>query len=121
MGSDTFFLIGLCLLLVHEMDAIRLREWRMFVLLNSLSDERAYLYFTALHIPLYIGLFVGLFGTDGPNRTVVTVLSIFFVVHVALHLLFLRHPDNGFRSAFSWFLIVSCGVCGALQLLRSST
>lgn len=117
MIEHGFFVMGLSLLLVHELDAVRLREWRMFVILKDFGDDQAPLAFTALHVPLYLLLFLGLFGAATPNAVLITVLSAFFVVHSLLHVLFTRHPRNEFRSAFSWFLILGAGVCGGLELL----
>ena len=51
--SHPFFFLGFTVLLVHEMDAVRLGEWRIFPLLRSLRDETAYAAFTALHVPIY--------------------------------------------------------------------
>jgi hypothetical protein len=36
--SHPFFFVGFALLLVHEMDAVRLGEWKIFPLLRSLRD-----------------------------------------------------------------------------------
>ena len=30
------------LLLIHEMDAIRTKEWKMFIILKDMADETAY-------------------------------------------------------------------------------
>jgi hypothetical protein len=46
--------------------------------------------------------------------------QVFFVVHVGLHLLALRHPRNQFTTPLSWALIGGAGVCGALALLLGS-
>ena len=48
--SHPFFFLGFALLLVHEMDAVRLGEWRIFPLLRSLRDEAGYAAFAALHV-----------------------------------------------------------------------
>jgi len=112
-----FFLLGLCLLLTHEMDAVRVGEWGMFPFLSDLSEERGYAVFTAVHVPLYLLLFWSLLGgSDGINGGLVLVLDAFFVVHVLLHLLFVGHPNNRFKGAFSWVWILGAGVCGALDL-----
>jgi len=113
--QHVFFVVGLSLILTHEMDAIRLKEWKMFVVLSA----TAYVAFTALHIPLYILLFWGLFapGGAGIQSSLIAGLSMFFIVHTILHLLFLKHPDNQFTSVFSWLLIAGAGVAGMLDLL----
>ncbi|MEZ4644440.1 MAG: DUF6713 family protein [Chloroflexota bacterium] len=70
-----------------------------------------------IHIPLYLLLFWGLLGTDSPNANFMRGLDIFFAIHVGLHLLYLRHPQNEFTSLFSWALILGAGVFGLLDLL----
>lgn len=109
------FVIGLSLILTHEMDAIRLQEWRMFVFLSTMTDAVAYLVFTALHIPLYILLLWGLSAAS--STSLVVGLDLFFVVHTILHLLFLKHPHNQFTSPFSWALIAGAGAAGLLDLI----
>lgn len=55
----TLFIFMITLLLIHEMDAIRTKEWRMFIVLKDMPDEKAYKIFTLAHIPLYfIAIFV---------------------------------------------------------------
>ena len=113
--DHSFFLLGSCFLLVHEMDAIRAREWKIFPVLNALGDEAGYRVFAGLHVPVYALLLLGLVG--GANRGLVIGLDVFFIVHVFLHLIFYAHPENQFRSAFSYALILGAGVSGALDLL----
>ncbi len=60
MTEHYFFYIGLTFILIHEMDAVRLQEWKMFPILSGLNDQTGYLIFTSLHIPLYGLLFGGL-------------------------------------------------------------
>jgi hypothetical protein len=117
LSSHAFFLLGFCLLLVHEMDAIRCKEWRVFPLTSRMGAEAGYLVFTALHVPLYALLLYGLFGGDDMNRGLVIALDLFFIVHVFLHLAYLGHPEYRFRTAFSWALILGAGACGALDLI----
>jgi hypothetical protein len=44
-------------------------------------------------------------------------MDAFFVVHLALHVLFRNHPENRFGSAFSWSLIAGSGACGLVDLV----
>jgi len=117
MLSQPFFALGFALLLVHEMDAVRLGEWKIFPWLNTLGEEAGYRAFAALHVPLYALLFIALSAGDGGSRAIIVGLDAFFVVHVGLHVVFRNHPENRFRSVFSWALIVGAGACGALDLL----
>ena len=118
MTEHFFFLIGLCFLLTHEMDAIRCKEWRIFFAPSKIGDEAGYAIFTALHIPLYVLLLWGLIG-DGASRGLIYGLDMFFVVHVFLHIIFVKHPEYRFRSVFSWSLILGAGASGAADLLSS--
>jgi hypothetical protein len=108
-----FFYIGLAFILTHELDAVQMKEWRIFPLISFLDDKMGYWVFTALHIPLFVAFFYGL--RQNPNGTMYG-LDIFFMVHIGLHLLLLWHKKNLFTSFFSWFLIVGAGIFGALDL-----
>lgn len=124
MLTHPFFVLGFCLLLAHEMDAVRLKEWRILPVLSRLDDRSGYLAFVSLHVPLYAVLLWGLFGGDGVNRGLIFTLDAFFVVHGVLHLLFHRllfpnGPDDRLKSALSWALIWGAGACGAVDLLIS--
>jgi hypothetical protein len=114
--GDIFFYAGLSLILTHELDAVRRREWRIFPGLARLDDETGYALFTALHVPLFLALLWALFD-GGLERGLADGLSAFFVVHVGLHLLALRHPRNEFTGLLSWAAIGGAGLCGVLHLL----
>lgn len=112
-----FFFIALAFILAHEMDAIRCQEWTIFPLLSRLDDTTGYALFTILHVPLYLGVFWGLFGGGVLNATLILGLDLFFLIHVLLHLFFLKHPKNQFKSALSWTLILGAGVGGLLDVI----
>jgi hypothetical protein len=120
MIDHVFFYLGLCFILTHELDAVRQREWAIFPGLSRLDDRRGYVVFTALHVPLYLLLFWEVTGTHGAGAypNVITGLSSFMIVHLVLHILFTRHPENRFTGPFSWFLIAGAAVCGVADLLR---
>ena len=44
-------------------------------------------------------------------------MDVFFVVHVAFHVLFRNHLENRFGTAFSWGLIAGAGACGLVDLV----
>lgn len=118
MSDHLFFFLGLALIFTHELDAIRRAEWRIFPATAMLGDELGYQVFTAAHVPLFAAILLGLFAADGGlNRSLVFGLNIFFIVHVGLHLLYLRHPKNQFTTPYSWALIGGAGLAGALDLL----
>jgi len=113
---DLLFWLNLALLLAHELDAVRRQEWRMFVLLNRLDDERAHQLFTLLHVPLFIVIFWFL---SRPNQLIYfwfqLVVDIFLVVHLGLHLLFRNHPANAFTTSFSKRLIEGMALLGLIH------
>ena len=117
MDSHFFFFIALAFILTHEMDAVRVREWTIFPLLNRLDEKTGYTVFVAAHVPLFLALFWALFGSEGVNRSFIAGLDIFFIVHFFLHILFLKHLNNEFKSAFSWIFILGAGVAGVLDLV----
>ncbi|KAA3613015.1 MAG: hypothetical protein D8M58_11940 [Calditrichaeota bacterium] len=114
MVENIFFYVGLAFILVHEMDAIRCREWRIFPGLSLLNDDLGFKIFAWAHLPIFFILFWGLSqqNIDG----LVVGLDIFFIVHVALHLLFLLHKNNEFKDWLSWALILGAGFFGSLDL-----
>ena len=86
-----FFALELGLLLTHEMDAIRHKEWEMFIFLKDLPENTAYLVFTLPHILLYaLVLFFLLLN----NITILYVVDIFVICHLFIHFIFRRHPNN---------------------------
>lgn len=115
-----FFLASLALLLTHEMDAVREREWRMlwpFSLLR-IDDDVACRVFVGAHAPVYGALFGALCSssTRGRSRTagaVATALSAFAVVHGVAHFAY----ASVFRSAWSRALVYGASLAGAADLL----
>jgi hypothetical protein len=118
MSGQIFLFAALSLLMTHEMDAVRQREWRVLPLLAWVTDdERGYRAFTAMHVPIYMLLLGGLLAGGAMGQRVAVGIDIFCMVHVGLHLLFIRHPEYRFRSWLSWALIVGAGLAGGLDLL----
>ena len=111
-----FFFLASSFLLTHEMDAIRLREWKIFPILGALPDEQGYTVFTVLHVSLYALLLWGLLS-PAASTSIINGLDIFCVVHIGLHVIFRNHHHNHFRSWFSWALILGAGLAGAIDLL----
>jgi hypothetical protein len=116
MNNNIFFYLGLATIIVHEMDAVRCKEWRIFPGLSLLGDTWGLRIFLIAHIPLLYFLFWGLImqiDSDGVKYS----LDIFFIIHVGLHLLFLRHKKNEFKDLISWIIILSAGMFGLLDIL----
>jgi hypothetical protein len=71
------------------------------------------------HIPLFYFLFWGLIGQID-NSKLKYGLDLFFIIHVGLHLLFLKHKKNEFKDWISWTIILSAGVFGLLDILNQN-
>ncbi|GAB3640395.1 DUF6713 family protein [Spirosoma arcticum] len=117
MSENLFFWIGFSTLLVHEMDAVRLSEWRILPLLSRLNDQRGFAVFTLVHIPIYVLLLVGLSSeiAAGEKGSLMLVLDWFMVIHVGLHVLLRNLPRNEFKTVFSWLIIAGAGLAGAVD------
>lgn len=116
MPPNFFFYLGLSFILMHEMDAIRCKEWRIFPGLSLLPEKTAFPIFMFAHIPLFYLPFHFLYQASDPGPFM-RGLDYFFIVHLGLHLLFLKHKNNEFTDWISWSIIVGAGMCGLLDLV----
>ena len=111
-----FFYLGLAALFVHEMDAVKRKEWRMFPGLSKLKDETGYYIFTGLHLPLYFLVF-WLLQKPETSSTIILILDAFFIIHLLLHIFLRNAPKNKFSGKFAIALIWITGISGVLDLL----
>ncbi len=95
----------LSLLLVHEMDAIRAKEWKMFLVLKDMAEETACEVFILLHLPLYWGVLCALSSGGTAGYVLKIIVDFFLLGHAALHYGFREHAGNGFQAKFSKMLI----------------
>jgi len=126
MTGALLFNINLLLFVVHEFDAVRCREWRMFLGFKNLSDDSAGRIFSILHIPLFSMVGWLLTQPDDHLRYWFMVsFDAFWVLHLGLHIAFVRHPENRFTSWFSKTVIallaLGGGLHGALLILSPQT
>jgi len=117
MNTEFFFLTAVTFLLIHEMDAIRRKEWAIFPGLSNLSDNTGYLVFTAAHIPLIFLLLIGFAGGVIYQPAIRIMLDVFCLAHLILHALCHRMPKNEFHSRFSWLIILVTGLAGLIDLM----
>lgn len=112
--SELFYVAMLSFFLTHELDAMQRHEWRILPLTSFLPEEAGRQAFVWMHVPLFAALFY--FGAGDPSTSVAQGLSAFAIVHVGLHWLFRRHPNNEFNNPVSWSLILGAGLAGAGHL-----
>lgn len=110
-------IINLTLLIIHELDAIKRKEWKMFFLLKDLSEEVAYRIFTLLHIPFLMAILYFLIsGTNLQQNILNLCISIFLVFHGVIHYLFRKKESNKFTNGFSNIIIYSMSIIAMLSL-----
>jgi len=103
-------------MMMHEMDAIRCKEWRIFPGLSMLSDKVGHIVFLFLHIPLFYFVFWKLTHSQYVEAFIYG-FNIFMIVHLWLHIIFLKHKNNEFKDWISWAIIIGAGLCGLIDLL----
>jgi hypothetical protein len=116
MNQQDFFYLGLTFIMMHEMDAIRCKEWRIFPFLSYLNDELGFKVFIFTHIPLFFFIFYNLLN-KGDNSRFIYGLNVFFIIHLVLHILFLKHKKNEFKDWISWTIIIGAGISGLICLI----
>lgn len=116
MSGHVFFYLGLSLFTIHEMDAIRCKEWSIFPGLSMLSDKAGHIVFLFAHIPLFYFVSWKLTSSEN-NESFIYGFNIFMIVHLGLHILFLKHKNNEFKDWISWTIIVGTALCGLIDLL----
>jgi len=115
--KEFLFIFMVSLLLIHEMDAVRTKEWKMFVVLKDMKDEQAYLIFALIHLPLYyVILNIMIRGGTHANEILCYLIDLFIIGHSIIHYAFRKKANNGFTSFFSKALIYGLGLL-ALTLL----
>lgn len=78
------FAINIVLLILHEMDAIYWKEWR--ILLGTDDDHKGRIVFLLAHIPLLLILLFAMMYTDTTFGQITSlVLGTFLTVHYFLH------------------------------------
>ena len=116
MIDHIFFYLGLSFITIHEMDAIRCREWRIFPGLSLLSDKLGYIVFVLVHIPLFFFIYWELTHSQD-IEVFIKSFNIFTIIHLGLHILFLKHKNNEFKDWISWTILIGAGLCELIDLI----
>ena len=116
MIEHGYFYLGLAFLTIHEMDAIRCKEWRILPGLSSLKDQTRYTVFLLAHIPLFVWVFWAL-HQDPIHANFILGFDLFMLIHIGLHVLLMNHRHNEFKDWRSWTFIIGAGLFGLLDLV----
>jgi hypothetical protein len=112
------FAFNFSLLLLHEMDAIRAKEWKMFIFLKDMKEQAGYIVFSLIHLPLYFWVILTVSQIWSGGFAIVYLLTdIFLIAHAIIHFFFRKHSENGFNSAYSNILIYAMAGLGMIHLL----
>ena len=111
-----FFFAGLAFIAMHEMDAIRCKEWRIFPGLSLLNDYWGMIVFQVAHVPLFIWIFGAIYSQ---RESFIRNFDLFLVVHLILHIVFLWHKKNEFKDWISWSIIIGADLFGLLDYLTA--
>ncbi len=109
--------LELALLFTHEMDAIRHKEWNMFIILKDMHEKKAYQFFMLLHVPLYALVLFLLFSNH--QKSAVFVIDLFLIGHMFVHRGFKNHPANNLGNPLSKILINAAGLLAIIHLILS--
>ncbi|HCO68254.1 MAG TPA: hypothetical protein DIT04_10940 [Dysgonomonas sp.] len=109
--------LNLSLFIMHEFDAFRKGEWRMFAFLKPLGEKFQYNLFLWLHLPLLLFVFY-YFGTviDGGHTTLWMVWNSLMILHLIVHLTALKWKSNVF-DAFSFIWIGGTGLTSLINII----
>jgi hypothetical protein len=100
------------------MDAIRAKEWKMFIILKDLKEQTGYIVFSLIHLPLYFWVIYTVSQACSGGYVIVYLLvDVFLIAHAAIHYFFRKHAANGFSTAYSSILIYSMAVLSVIQLI----
>ena len=117
MPANIFLFLGLTFIVIHEMDAVRCKEWRMIAGLNLIGNRQGMILFLLAHIPIYTFIFYWFENLLANQNNFRTGFNLFLMIHLVLHILFLKHKNNEFKDWVSWTIIVAAALFGLLDLL----
>jgi hypothetical protein len=109
--------LNVIFLLMHEFDAFRCNEWKMFRFLRRFKESIQYYIFLYIHIPLIILCIFYLWATFNFNFFPIWLfMNIFSVLHLILHLIAIKWKSNVFENINSFIFIVGYGITGCINL-----
>lgn len=112
------FQLSFAILMAHELDAVRRREWEVLPLTRYLPDPFDFGVFVLAHIPLVWLITALAWSRDAGVRSLTrTIFCAFCVVHVGLHWLFRGDPAYDFNNLFSVAIICAAGAVGLAYLV----
>ncbi|HMV42064.1 MAG TPA: hypothetical protein PK079_12155 [Leptospiraceae bacterium] len=96
--ENLYFGIAVSFLFIHELDAIKAREWKLFIFLKDMSEDKAYSVWLALHFPLFLFpmMIYSKFFSPVYQYRIQFGFDIFLIAHLFLHILFRKNKSYYF-------------------------
>lgn len=118
MISEALFNLGLVMLIIHELDAVKRKEWRIFPFLRTLEDDTGYKTFILLHIPiLFILFFLNSTLLNEAKIWFQFSFDLFLIIHLVLHFIFRNDEKNQFNNRLSKSIIYITALVGTVHLM----
>ncbi|WP_367899145.1 DUF6713 family protein [Leptospira sp. WS58.C1] len=116
--ENIYFCIAISFLFIHELDAIKAKEWKLFIILRDLKEEQAYSIWLAMHLPVFLFPLLILSNFMDPYTILIYKigLDIFLIFHLFLHFLFRNHKEYQFKSLQSNLYIAFTAIFAIFDL-----
>ncbi|HRU64326.1 MAG TPA: hypothetical protein P5566_00730 [Spirochaetota bacterium] len=105
---------NITLFIIHQMDAIRTKEWKMIKFFQKTDDKIAEKIFIWLHIFLFAAIFMLL---ETSFNLLLWLMTAFGIIHKLLHILFKNHPNNNVKETFSTIIIDGIFITSIITLI----
>lgn len=109
------FILNFSFLILHEMDAVFWKEWRIFGIADDIIGKRVFL---AAHIPLIFIILLCMMNLEISSGKIMSLIfSSFLILHFFLHLNALK--KNYFNEPFSFGIIICILVFSIIQFIAT--
>jgi hypothetical protein len=114
-------IVGVIFILLHEFDACRRGEWKMFPILKTLKNEIASAIFQFAHIPILLFLIYYLWTVINFSNNILWIgVNTFLVIHFFLHIKAKKWQSNVFVNNSSFIFIIGSAITSVVNLLLIS-
>ncbi|MBB4035476.1 hypothetical protein GGR21_001369 [Dysgonomonas hofstadii] len=116
-----FTFLNVIFLWIHELDASRKGEWRMFGFLSGLKENMQRNFYLFAHIPLLLFTIYYLWTViNFHNFTLWIIWNGLMFIHLLIHLYAKRWKSNVFKSSSSFIFIYLTAITAFINLLLSN-
>ncbi len=113
-----FTILNVLFFIVHEYDALKMGEWKMFTFLKGFSGKNQYLIFLYAHIPIFIFLIYYVISVlNLENVFMYVIVNSFSILHLILHIIATKWKSNVFKKKHSFFIMYVFAATGFINLV----